>query len=81
MPAEVIQLRLESTELASPAVAMPVIEPQGIHLILDLDADAVELLRASPVLAAHAAKRPYTRRIDQVFWDTPEHRLGRSGVA
>lgn len=81
MPAEVIQLRLESAELASPAVAPPVIEPQGIHLMLDLEADAVELLRASPLLANHAAKRPYTRRIEQVFWDTPEHRLGRSGVA
>ncbi|MDC6668319.1 hypothetical protein OEZ84_26665, partial [Leclercia adecarboxylata] len=68
MPAEVIPLRLESAELASPAVALPLAEPQGVHLVLDLDAEAVELLRASPLIAGQAAKRPYTRRVDQVFW-------------
>ena len=81
MPAEVIQLRLDSAELASPAVAVPLVEPQGIHLVVSLDSKAVELLRASPVIASQAAKRPYTRRIEQVFWDTPDHRLGRSGTA
>lgn len=81
MPAEVIPLRLESAELASPAVALPLAEPQGVHLVLDLDAEAVELLRASPLIAGQAAKRPYTRRVDQVFWDTPEFRLGRSGIS
>ena len=81
MPAEVIQLRVETPELADPAIALPLVEPQGIHLILNLDADAAALLRASPLVASHAAKRPFTRRIEQVFWDTPEHRLGHSGVA
>ncbi len=81
MPAEVTQLRLETPELAASTIALPLIEPQGIHLMLNLDADGATLLRASPIVASQAAKRPYTRRIEQVFWDTPEHRLGHSGIA
>lgn len=81
MPAEVIQLRLDSAESPAPAVAQQLAEPQGIQLLLNLTPHSIELLRASPMVATHAAKRPYTRRVEQVFWDTPEFRLGRSGVA
>jgi CHAD domain-containing protein len=81
MTAEVAQLSsdLVETEDASPRRALP--DPQGVHLALEFDAATAEALRATALVVANATKRPHTRRIEQVFWDTSDHRLGRSGIA
>ena len=52
-----------------------------LHLLLELDDAAAETLKREASLLLQPARRPVTRRLRQVFWDTAEHRIGKLGFA
>jgi len=52
-----------------------------LHLLLELDETAAETLKREAPLLLQPARRPVTRRLRQVFWDTAQHRIGRLGFA
>ena len=81
MPADVIRLRPAPVESVAVPEIRALADPRDLRLILNLRADVAEQLRINQAVTSHAVKRPYTRRVEQVYWDTPDYRLGRSGIA
>lgn len=55
--------------------------PADLQLLLDLPRDAVAAFKQAELLTGAAPRRPVTRKLRQVFWDTADHRLGRAGLA
>ncbi len=55
--------------------------PLEIELKLSIDPAAVASLRAHPALRAVAGGRARTARIVSTYFDTPDQRLRREGVA
>jgi|HubBroStandDraft_1064217.scaffolds.fasta_scaffold00152_24 triphosphatase len=68
-----------STPTAAPAGVAAAAMPD-LQLLLDLPEEAVAGFKQAELLAG-AARRPTTRKLRQVFWDTADHRLGRAGLA
>jgi inorganic triphosphatase YgiF len=66
-----------------PAAEGPPVSPElaDLQLLLDLSPDMVVPFRQAELLANSARRRPVTRKLRQVFWDTAGHRLGRAGMA
>jgi triphosphatase len=56
-------------------------ELADLQLLLDLSPDMVAAFRQAELLVDSAQRRPVTRKVRQVFWDTAGHRLGRAGMA
>jgi inorganic triphosphatase YgiF len=54
---------------------------EEIELKLALAPDLVGALRRDPTLKAQALKRPVTRRLFSIYYDTPDLRLSRAGMA
>lgn len=54
-------------------------ELPGLHLLLDLPEAAMPHLRKSSLLAG--GRRPLTRKLNQIFWDTADLILGKAGFA
>src|SRR5262249_28564085 len=54
---------------------------EEIELKLALAPDLVGALRRDPLLSTQALKRPVTRRLFSVYYDTPELELSRAGMA
>jgi triphosphatase len=52
-----------------------------LQLLLDLPHDAAAAFKRAELLTGSALRRPTTRKLRQVFWDTADHRLGRAGLA
>jgi triphosphatase len=63
----------------TPSVPAPA-ELPDLHLLLDLAEAALPSLRKTRLLAT-AGRRPSTRKLHQIFWDTADLRLGRAGLA
>jgi hypothetical protein len=55
-------------------------EVHDLHLLLALEEASVPALRKAKPLAA-SLRRPSTRKLHQIFWDTADFRLGRAGLA
>jgi inorganic triphosphatase YgiF len=67
----------------SPAVETPPAAPAlaDLQLLLDLSPDMVLPFKQADLLTESAQRRPVTRKLRQVFWDTADFRLGRAGMA
>jgi CHAD domain-containing protein len=61
--------------------AAPPEPPGDLQLLLDLPDIAIAELKHLEFLTSAAQRRPTTRRLRQVYWDTADHRLGRAGLA
>lgn len=55
--------------------------PDEIELKLALAPDLIGAVRRDPTLQAHALKRPATRRLFSVYYDTPDLALSDAGMA
>jgi triphosphatase len=75
----------EQREGAATAPAAPIVPASAVvadlQLLLDLPRDAIAAFKQAELLTAAAPRRPVTRKLRQVFWDTADHRLGRAGLA
>lgn len=73
----------------SPASTSPIdaVEPQAlaadteIELKLAADPAVLKRLFRSPPIAGHAIGKPKRRILDSVYWDTPDRRLAKRGMA
>ncbi len=63
------------------AAAPPASAGSGLHLLLDLDEAASETLKREISRLLSPVRRPVTRRLRQVFWDTEQHHISLSGLA
>jgi CHAD domain-containing protein len=59
----------------------PAAAASDLRLLLDLAEADLARFKQSPTLAAAQLRRPVTRRLAQVYWDTSELSLGRAGLA
>lgn len=59
----------------------PAAAASDLRLLLDLAEADLARFKQSPTLAAAQQRRPVTRRLAQVYWDTGEFSLGRAGLA
>ncbi|CAD5254052.1 Inorganic triphosphatase YgiF, contains CYTH and CHAD domains [Bosea sp. 62] len=55
--------------------------PREIELKLAASPDALETLRGADLIARHARNQGVTRRLDAVYYDTPDRLLDRNGLA
>ncbi|WP_244607345.1 CYTH and CHAD domain-containing protein [Bosea sp. CS1GBMeth4] len=76
---------MPSEEVAKPGQASPPAPqkqpPREIELKLAVSPEALEILRGSELVARHARNRGLTRRLDAVYYDTPDRLLDRNGLA
>lgn len=74
-----------SEELAKPDRAAPPAPqkqpPREIELKLAVSPEALAILRDAELVARHARNRGVTRRLDAVYYDTPDRLLDRNGLA
>jgi triphosphatase len=70
----------DSTPAALTATPLPA-AIADLQLLLDLPHDAAAAFKRAELLTGSALRRPTTRKLRQVFWDTADHRLGRAGLA
>jgi triphosphatase len=56
-------------------------EVPDLHLLLDLAESGVALLKTAAPLVNSTERRPSSRKLHHIFWDTAEYRLGRAGQA
>jgi triphosphatase len=61
--------------------APPGAATSDLRLLLDLAEADLARFKQSPTLAAAQLRRPVTRRLAQVYWDTGALELGRAGMA
>lgn len=55
--------------------------PREIELKLAVSPEAMETLRGADVIARHARNQGVTRRLDAVYYDTPDRLLDRNGLS
>lgn len=55
--------------------------PREIELKLAASPEALEALRGADLIARHARNQGVTRRLDAVYYDTPDRLLDRNGLA
>lgn len=55
--------------------------PREIELKLAASPEALETLRGADLIARHARNQGVTRRLDAVYYDTPDRLLDRNGLA
>ena len=67
----------------APDAAEPQALPADTEIELKLAADPAVLKRLfrSPPIARHATGKPKRRILDSVYWDTPDRRLAKRGMA
>ncbi|HVJ52454.1 MAG TPA: CHAD domain-containing protein [Aliidongia sp.] len=87
MPATSVIMAPDSAPLDPPPEAIETVETPSpppevhdLHLLLVLEEASVPALRKAKPLAA-SLRRPSTRKLHQIFWDTADFRLGRAGLA
>jgi inorganic triphosphatase YgiF len=66
-------------QAASPAPQKP--PPREIELKLAVSPEALEKLRSADLIARHARNQGVTRRLDAVYYDTPDRLLDRNGLS
>ena len=55
--------------------------PHEIELKLLASPDALDALRKAPVVVQHARNRGITRRLEAIYYDTPDRLLVRHGLS
>ncbi len=73
------QQTAQSDQVASSAPQMQ--PPREIELKLVGSQDALETLRGADLIARHARNQGVTRRLDAVYYDTPDRLLDRNGLS
>ncbi|MGE7469868.1 CHAD domain-containing protein [Bosea sp. NPDC003192] len=66
-------------DAAPPAPKNP--PPREIELKLAASPEALETLRSADLIARHARNQGVTRRLDAVYYDTPDRLLDRNGLS
>ncbi len=69
----------QSDQAAPPAP--PKQPPREIELKLAASPEALETLRGADLIARHARNQGVTRRLDAVYYDTPDRLLDRNGLS
>nr|WP_321984236.1 CHAD domain-containing protein [uncultured Lichenicoccus sp.] len=75
--------RIQPEPAAAPAASVrpAAAKPEPARLRLQPEPESVPLLRRAPVIARHARNAGTTRRIETIYYDTPDHLLFENGLS